>query len=74
MLRLLVFAHAPPWAAIALWLVLTVAIVLLARAIRREAQCEHRRRHHRLAQHERRLRAIETYLGLNRSPEDDHWP
>lgn len=74
-MRLLVFGNAPPWAAFFLWLVLTVAIVLLWRGIRREAERECQQRSRCLSQHEHRLREIENYLGFEEPPEEeDQWP
>jgi hypothetical protein len=73
-LRQLVFGNAPPWLAFFLWLVLTVAIVLLWRGIRREAERERQHRNRRLADHERRLRDLEICLGFEPSDEEGQWP
>jgi membrane protein implicated in regulation of membrane protease activity len=73
--RVLVFGNAPPWAACVLWLALTVAIVQLWRAIRRQADRERHRRSRRLDNHDSRLCAIEDYLGFVEPPEEeDQWP
>lgn len=73
-LRVLVFGNAPPWAAFALWLALTVPMVLLWRGIRREAERERQQRSRRLDNHDRRLRELEDYLRFEEPPEEDQWP
>lgn len=81
-MRLLLIGHAPLWLAAVLWFALAVAVVLLWRGIRRQAERERRLRRRPLRDHERwlrnhelRLRDIEDYLWRDAPREEgDPWP